>query len=187
MRKLLPFVLLLGCRISGSPVPTEDTHRLPRDVLAQAERYAKDCAQAWVIEDVEHNVETALMLLRDRGIELREGNPTGMNTALRDVLWLRPGFYADPPGARAVTLSHELVHYCQRDDLGGAFERMYLQSDYRWAIEVSAYTQTIRTRKAQGGTADTDRMLRDLRDRYWLWDIDPTQLERESLRLWATD
>jgi hypothetical protein len=190
MRKL-GLLVLVACgptTISGSNVPTEHTFELTEaDIEAGA---SNECALAWIGSDSEVNRKKALDILAERRIRIWERNPSGFITSFPKRLWLTPDFSDKAVALQAAILSHELVHYCQRDKLGADFEADYLHSAGRWRLEVPAYAQQFRTYVAQGMTADDvaveiSLQVESLRTRYLLWDIDPEQYETETRRIWV--
>jgi len=190
MKRLL-LLLLISCAhvsLSGSNVPTDHTFALTAEDISAANDAS--CRQEWVTDDPASNVKTAVALLDKRGIRLTERDAARFTTATRYTLRLGKGFWDKPVETQAVVLSHELVHYCQRDALGNdAFELSYLTSSGRWRVEVPAYSQSIITLRVQGmsaaeaGTYIEDR-LEKMRDFYWLWDIDQIQYDTETRKAW---
>jgi hypothetical protein len=132
----------------------------------------------------------ALSLLEERGIKITEREAAKFTTAGRYTLRLGSGFWEKPTEVQAMILSHELVHYCQRDALGDReFELAYAHSAGRWRVEVPAYSQSIRTMSAQAAGEQAvenyvDDKLMSMRDFYWLWDIDQVQYFQETRRAW---
>lgn len=182
---ILAFVLLVsGCiptSFSGSKVPTEITHRL--DATALAEANTDDCSQEWVTGDAVADIETAKNILELAGVRIVEGNPSWAGTALKRKLLVRPGVLDQDPRVVATLLAHELVHYCDRERLGDAvFEQRYALSDWRWAFEVRAYRQSVRSLKAYGGELGTwiTQRVESMPTAYWLHDIDPEEFARET-------
>ncbi len=192
MRWILPLTLAacIPVTFSGSNVPTDHVFRLTADDIAAAE--SSTCAQDWVEDDVQFNVHTAIAELDDRGIKIVERKRRGFSVAAPRRLYVGKGFWDKPVASQAVTLSHELVHYCQRAALGAKFEDAYLHSAGRWRLEVPAYAQSIRTMHEQG----TDEQalanvigirLTKMRDDYFLHDIDPAQYEMVTRRIWEAE
>jgi hypothetical protein len=184
-------VLLAACgpvKVSGSSAPTEHTFRLTNADLESAAD--PSCYQDWVGHDPEANVAEALERLHAIGVEIVERKALNFVTAFRHELRVGKRFWENPADEQAMILTHELVHYCDRERLGDAsFERAYLHSSGRWRIETPAYAQEWRTAIAQGETPEmiSERIavrLLSMRNFYWLWDIDPEQYETETRRIW---
>jgi hypothetical protein len=179
--------LLCSCipiAISGSNVPTEHTFQLTEKDIAAAS--SEECVQEWVTDDPVANHGMALALLEERGVKVTERSAIRFVTAFERRLRLGDGFWDKPTSIQAEILSHELVHYCQRDQLGDrAFELAYAHSAGRWRIEVPAFAQNVRTMREQGVSHDELQMYIDsrivsLRNFYLLWDIAPDQYEKET-------
>ena len=178
----------LPTQISGASAPTEHTFPLSAEDIAAAND--TNCHQYWVTGDAQADLDEALKQLAERKVKIVEGNPIAMATALKHRLFVSPGFAKLAVAQKAPLLAHELVHYCQRDQMGSvAFEQSVGHSKGRWRIEVPAYAQSIISHAKQGidpqVLADyTDELLHKLRDNYWLHDIAPEDYERETLNAW---
>jgi len=189
MRKVLPILLLAGCafRISGASAPTDETVRLTPADIAAAE--SDVCVQDWVGPHPGPNRAKALSLLDDRGVVVIERRVLRRTTAYARRLRVGKDFWKRPLAEQSAILSHELVHYCQRDLLGDEqFVVDYGDSVGRWRLEVPAYAQTIRTMILQGDGKWVDGYIDDriprMRNFYLLWNIDPAQYETETRRIW---
>lgn len=192
MHKLAPIVLA-GCipiTFSGSNVPTDHTFKLTDEDIAAAT--SETCAQDWIGDDPQANLDTAMAELEDRGVKIAERKAKGFSAALPGRLFVGHGFGTKPVAWQVEILSHELVHYCQRDALGIGFERAYAHSAGRWRLEVPAWSQSIRTMAAQGANDAElmvwiDEKLISMRDSYFLHDIDPGQYEIVTRRIWESE
>lgn len=190
MKRLFPLILAacIPVKLSGSSVPTDHTFRLTPEDIAAAHDTA--CVQDWIGPDPGPNRAEALKRLEARGVKISERKVLASTTAYATVLRVGHGFWEKPLEEQAAVLSHELVHYCQRDVLGDvAFVELWGHSAGRWSLEVPAHTQGIRTYKAQGWTdeqvgAYIEWKIGKMRNFYWLWDIDPGQYEEETRRAW---
>ena len=186
-------VFQLGCmptQISGARAPTPYTFNLLDSDIAYAE--ADACAQDWVTGNVEQDHETAHALLKERGVKIRGRNFIATATALARTLWVSKGFNKRSDADQVVLLSHELVHYCQRDEQGGtAFEESYFASPGRWRAETPAYLQSYRTMLMQCVSipvieAKITERVKTMRNKYVLWDLDPEQYESETPQIWRS-
>ena len=196
MRALLfSFVFLFGCfpiHISGSNVPTDNTTLLTAADIAAAEGYLESCRVDLVSNNAQEVVDQALAELKERHIRIVEREKLTFTTAFRTRLEVKKGFWDEPVAYQAATLTHELVHYCQRRDLGNlTFEKSYANSPGRWRIEVPAVAQDIRTAVAVGfedwsPRKYIDEKLPGMRDFYMLHDLDPIQYELETRRIWES-
>lgn len=184
-----------GCfptKISGAQAPTEHTFRLTARDVDIAVSWGQRCAQDWVTGDSTKDVETALGLLERRGVRVKVGNPVAGGTALRRTLLVSKDFETSSAASKARLLSHELVHYCERDLLGHkAFEELYAHSAGRWRIETPAHLQQFATLALQGATQPAlaeaiEARLPTMRDSYWLHDIDPEQYAAETRAIWLS-
>ena len=189
-------VFLSGCTVIryGSKVPTDNTYRLSYEDIG----FASDtgCAQEWVSGNPTVDLLSAKKILKDKKIEVVEGNVLATGTALADssnvktgLLVVEKGFWEESKHFQVEYLSHELVHYCDLEKLGADYEISFGFSNKRWALETRAYAQNFRTKKAQGVPMSKRReaiqeRLVSMRDRYWLWDIDPDQYLDETETIW---
>jgi len=186
--------ILVGCIPSvllGARSPGADTHKLSDFDVEYAN--AVDCAQGWVTGNAEYDEKEALAMLGRLGIRVQEVDLSGLGvgrpaaTALRKRLLISDGFWDKRAESRVAILSHELVHYCQRRQLGNnVFDANILQSSGRWRVEIPAYKQTFVTRMLQCYPEEEVekgiyRRIKTMRDTYWLHDIDAVQYEKESL------
>jgi len=187
---LFAFAFLASCTpltFSGASEPTEHTFELTEADLAEAEDPA--CEPGWVSDDPEATVQAAFDRLALKSIRVVMRNPIAGGTAGQSALYLRNDFDERSPESQAALLVHELVHYCDRERLGDAtFERRYGHSAGRWVLETRADVQQIQQFKRMGASdkflrAWTEDQVADMRDTYMLWDIDPEQFERETLRI----
>jgi hypothetical protein len=191
MRKVtaLPFILAacLPLSFSGSNVPTDRTFQLaPEDIGAAG---SDECAIDWITDDPTFNRDHALALLDDLGVKVVERKAGKFTTAMPRRLYVGAEFWGKSYAVQSVILTHELVHYCQRSDMGAGFERTYMHSAGRWSLEVPAFAQSIRTMIRQGASLRDvsnyiEAKLVSMRDFYWLHDIDPIQYDRETRRVW---
>ena len=178
--------------ITGSNTPGGDTHRIPAEALALAE--STDCLEV-PSTSARENIDYALAQLHERGVQLHElaVEEWPYATATRFVLFLPKGFWERSEFRQGATLRHELVHYCQLDQLpDGEFERSYFKSDNRWKYETAAYRMTLRTRLAQGQSlAKVTRYMRhklaSFPEAYYLADLDPVQYTAETERIWTLE
>lgn len=194
MRKpALLIIALAAClplSFSGSSVPTDHTFKLTAEDIAAAADTS--CYQEWVGADPEANRDEALRRLEARGVDIVERTASRFTMALRGQTRVGKGFWENPVAVQAVILTHELTHYCQRDDLGDdEFDTAYAHSAGRWRVEVAGHAQSIRTMKAHspdaaaGAVAEyIDVQLVKMRDAYWLHDIEPGQYEGETRKVW---
>ncbi len=191
----IAFVLtfLLGClpvQVSGASEPTEHTFMLTEADLAYVE--SDTCRQDWVTGSPATDLETAETMLDERGVRIKPGNPVATATALARTLRVSKDYEKRDTAGKAILLSHELVHYCQRDEQGHtAFEESYFASAGRWRAEVPAYLQSFRTMLLQCMPipvveAAIEKRIMTMRDTYLLWDIEPTQYETETRRIWRS-
>lgn len=186
-------VALSSCflkQISGAHEPTEHQFHLTDGDIAAAE--STECMQTWVTGDADTDLASAHVRLKEYGVKIKEGNPTGFTTALRKTLWAKEGFSKKPTEEQVYTLSHELVHYCQRSLMGdNAFDKASANSAGRFRLETPAYLQSFRTYKVYCASSKTienrivDRQ-KAFRDKYWLWDIDSDQYLQTTGRIWRT-
>lgn len=192
---LLSLIVLAGCfpiKISGSNVPTDHTVQLTDADIVAAEGYIDSCKVDLVSNDAQEVVDQVLAELEDRGVEVAERKHLKFTTAFKGRLEVAKGFWDRPISWQAMILTHELVHYCQRDDLGNrAFLEAYENSPGRWVIEVPGEAQFIRTGIAVGyedwsAEKYIDDRLESMRDFYWLHDLEPVQYNRETRRLWES-
>ena len=192
-RSLTLPLLLAGCgalQISGAAAPTDDTFKLTAEDIAYVE--ADACAQTWVTGDASADLATAHKMLADRGVKIVPGNPIATATALARKLRVSAEFHQYSDEEQVVLLSHELVHYCHRDEQGdSAFEASYLNSAGRWRTETGAYLQGFRTMlllcaPVANVEAAIESRLKTMRDKYLLWDIDPEQYIAETRRIWQS-
>lgn len=184
-------LILTGCTIplavSGASAPTPYVFLLTQADIERAN--ADDCAQTWITGDDAVDIEQAHKELSRYGVRVRYGgNPLADGTAGRHTLWLRDEVKKWDTDAKVRLLSHELVHYCDRDRVSDAdFEAAYFHSAGRWVYETRAYAQTYRTMKQQGWRdnaieRDVERRLVSMRDKYLLHDIAADQYMRETRR-----
>jgi hypothetical protein len=192
---LVSLIALAGCfpvHISGSNVPTDNTVQLTEADIAAAEGYIESCKVDLVSDDAQEVVDQALAELEDRGVDVVERNHLKFTTAFRGRLEVEKGFWNTTVERQAMILTHELVHYCQRDQIGNrAFIEAYENSPGRWVIEVPGEAQFIRTGIAvgyEGWSAEKyiDDRLPRMRDFYWLHDLEPVQYSRETRRIWES-
>lgn len=170
----------------GSAVPTAYTFKLADSDLEEAQR--RDCEPLWYTGDPIADVDTAFLLLKENGIRVKHWNPLAGATSMPKTLYLRKDFDERTREDQAILLRHELTHYCDRTRLKGEFDLRYLHSAGRWVFETRAYVQSVR-----GMVAAKWRMRRieqsvknivaEMRDEYFLHDIDPTQFEEETTRI----
>lgn len=187
------FFIEISClpkQISGANAPTEHQFRLTDSDIAASE--STECLQTWLTGDADTDLATAHARLKEYGVKIKEGNPSGFTTAFRKTLWAKEGFSKKPAEEQVYTLSHELVHYCQRSRMGdNAFDEEVLHSSGRFRLETPAYLQTFRTYKVYCASSKTiesriaDRQ-KAFRDKYWLWDIDSEQYSQTTGRIWRT-
>ena len=145
----LAFASACTLTISGASAPTENTFLLSEADLAAGK--SEECLLDWVGKDPEANSERALQELEALGIEIKKRERIKFTTAFRNELRVGKNYDEKSPKAKAVLLTHELVHYCQREKQGdAAFDVAYADSAARWRTEVPAYVQSIRTMRAQG-------------------------------------
>lgn len=184
--------LLAACKppaeFSGAKEPTPYTFALTEADIAKAE--SDDCAQAWVTGDSPADVEAAFAVLDDLRVKIKRGtNPIATGTALRNTLWVDRDLFDKDLDYQVQLLSHELVHYCDREKDGDVdFDARYFHSAGRWVYETRAYAQSVRTMKIQrqdDGVIQLwiDRRVASMRDKYWLHDIDPAQYLTETRRI----
>lgn len=189
---LLATLLLTACggplAFSGALAPTEDTFRLTPQDLKEASDAS--CEQAWFTGNDDRDLAQAEVLLDQYNVQIVWGNIIAAGTAGKTRLYIEEAYKKDNPKRDfTLLLSHELVHYCDRERLGDAqFEARYLHSAGRWVLEVRAYSQTIRSMIKQGAKtrhieAYVKKRVAGLLDMYALHDIDPEQYERETTRL----
>lgn len=190
MKRLFP-LLLTACvplSFSGSSHPTDHVFRLtPEDIAAANDG---SCVQDWIGPAPGLNRAAALKRLDARGVTISERRVLNHVTAYATHLRVGKGFWKKPLEDQAAVLSHELVHYCQRDLLGDVvFVELYAHSAGRWRLEVPAYAQSIRTFQVQGLSEEElqsyiDKKLISVRSFYMLWDIEPGQYEAETRSAW---
>lgn len=187
----LTTLLVASClptKISGSPNPTDDTAPLSAEDIAAGKDTS--CYQDWLTGDAGRDIAMAYALLDERGVRIVRGNPAAGATALRTRLIVADDFDERDPRLLAALLSHELVHYCQRDAQGNdPFDQAYFASPGRWRTEVPAYSQYFRALALYCLNADDleaaiENRVTSMRQRYWLWDLDPEQYERETAAIW---
>lgn len=189
MKRLAP-LLLAACipmSFSGSSVPTDHTFRLtPEDIAAAGGR---SCIQDWIGPDPGPNRAEALKRLKARGVKVSEREILPWTTAYARDLRVGKDFWEKSLEDQAAILSHEFVHYCQRDRLGNmAFVELWEHSAGRWRLETEAYAQSVRTYKTQGLPQEhldayIDKRILSLRNFYWLWDIEPGQYVEETRKV----
>lgn len=185
-------VFLLGCgafRFSGASEPTDHTFKLTADDIAYVE--SDECVQRWVTGDAEEDLAKARELLKERRVKIVKGNPIAMATALKRKLLVSDKFDAMTDEGEVVLLSHELVHYCHRDEQGSEFDMNYLHSAGRWRTETAAYLQGFRSMlllctPIGDVEDDIEKRLVAMRNMYLLWDIDPQQYVAETRRIWRS-
>jgi len=194
MRKIfLPVIFSFGCAfsINGSNVPTEHTSQLAPKDISQAEEFIVKCALDWIGPEPEQNKVRALEELEDYGIKIIARNPFRFATAFRRRLLVGKDFYSKPTWEQVELLTHEIIHYCERDILGDKeFEKMYGESAGRWSLEIPAQAQVINTGIAHGASAEQadkwiESELPHTQKYYWLYNIDPKQYEEETKRIWS--
>ena len=176
---------------SGSNTPTEHTFKLtPADIEA-AQKFDVDCALDWVTSDATANRDRSLEELKKLDIKVVERDAAKFATAFRARLLVGNGFDEKPIAVQAMTLTHELVHYCERGILGdNPFDQAYAHSAGRWIAETPAYAQSIRTAVLQGASSDNltgyiDDKVESMRNFYFLWDIDTEIYEEETRIIWS--
>lgn len=176
-----------GLQFSGASAPTEHTFKLTTSDLEEAA--ALDCDQAWASGDATSDVRVGLQILAERKVKVVKKNPFAGGTALAYRLYVTPEWDDRPENWKATLLRHELTHYCDRDRLGDTqFEIRYAHSAGRWVLETRAYAQSVREWSALGASEPqlrgyVDEKVGELRDQYFLWDIDPAQFEAETTRI----
>ncbi len=189
-------VLLSGCSSIhiGAKAPTDKTYLLSADTITIAAN--DDCRQDWVSGNPTVDLITAKRILKDKKIEVVEGNPKAAATSLADdpsvklgLLVVKKGFWKESEAYQTEYLSHEFVHYCDLERLGADYEITWATSNGRWTMETRAYAQSFRTKAAQGVPKmdlreAIDHRLESMRNFYWLWDIDPDQYMAETKDIW---
>jgi hypothetical protein len=190
MRRI-PLLLLVGCaplHFSGASFPIEHTVGLTEMDISAAR--STTCLQAWIGPDPGPNRAEALKRLEARGVRISERRVLPWTTAFAGELRVGAGFWEKPLAEQSTILSHELVHYCQRDRLGNAvFVETWENSPGRWALKMPAHVQTILTMKAQGTSepaleAYIDKRIMTMRDFYLLWDLDQKQYLTVTREIW---
>lgn len=192
--KRLPLLLLslTSCASLhlGAAAPTNRTYRLSEADVARSQ--ADDCRQEWVSGNPTVDIISAKRILEDLNVEIREGNPGGVQAAFPGLLWVKTGFWKESENFQAAILSHELVHYCDLERLKDNYELSWLTSNGRFVMETRAYAQLYRTYALQGMHKKKLRVLIDnrveseesMRNKYRLWDIEPAQYESLTRPLW---
>lgn len=183
-------VLLCACvqplSISGAAEPTPYTFELLESDITEAQDGA--CEQEWFTGEAEADLAEVDRILKAEGIGIVHRNPGGKAARSgRLAIYVDKEYRGKSPEAKALLMSHELVHQCDRVRLGDQrFEERYFHSAGRWVLEVRGYSQTVRSMVKQG-RKDIERYIekrvRELRDGYWLHDIDPKQYEAETRRI----
>lgn len=183
---------VLGCDL-GALNPPEDSVRLTAADIATAEGVG--CANGWVTGDPAQDVPKAIRRFEEIGIPIVDnpGNPFSTAMAKQSELWVESGFFRRPLDVQARVLAHELVHYCQRAEMGDdAFDGALVKPVGRWRAEVPAYREQFRVMRLQGWSpSKLDREMRkrlgSMRATYSLGGIEREQYEAETLRIWRTE
>ena len=125
-----------------------------------------------------------------RGLRVIEQNPTEFVTSFPFVMLAPPGFSKRKDDSKVRTYSHEFVHYCELDAMGfQVYLETFMTSDGRVRMETPAWGQTLITHSLQGATfsdGDLSNLAATVRDKYWLWDIDPAQYEAQIPKIWRS-
>lgn len=106
----------------------------------------------------EQVIEYAQKRLANMGYTIkRKRGPKGwksrrMTTTLRRTIWLGVGWDGKLARDKAATLMHELVHAEQWWIHQGFLARYIASPRFRWAMEVQAYRESVRTYRAVGFT-----------------------------------
>lgn len=181
---------LLPSGFSGAWEPTPHTFRLTPEDLAAASDPA--CQQRWATGDDDEDLAEAMRRLDAAGYRVRVKR-LGLSRfaqTYRTVIAVPKDFESRGAGDRARWLAHELVHVCQREQLGDLeFESALAHSAGRWRLETAGYATTAWWRAKQGQSTESldawmAEKLDDFRDDYALHDIDPAQYQQATMRVW---
>ena len=165
--------------------------QLTYDVIERMED--ESCMQDWVSGKPDADIIEALTQLEERGVDVREGNQKGFAIAMQNVLLVPERFWEQADDYQAQILSHELVHYCQRDEWGaGRLEMLALTATGRLMIETPGYRQAFRTMHKQGYLdhsieGQIERRVPEMRKDHWLTAIDNDEMSAEVMRIWSSD
>lgn len=188
-------LVLIGCApfpFSGAKEPTDNVHMLSADDIAYAE---DDHCLHEFSPNPAVSLAADVAFLNDRGVTLMQLNTPvwPYATALKDRVLLPADYPSRTTAQKARILSHERVHYCQRDGFeGNEFDRAYASSNNRFRFEVPAYRMNVRMLKAHGASQPElcsyiEARQAALRDGYWLHDLEPAQFEAETRRIWEME
>ena len=140
------------------------------------------------------NLKTILDAIGERGWVLVERSPASpfseWTTTFHGRIALRNGFWNLPVWQQQAILWHEYVHIEQRIDMGRhRFNVRWAGSPrWRWSLEVPAYRESVRNLRGRGASVSEineyiDSSTENLRKKYLLKILDPSQMKMETKRI----